>query len=956
MTEPATRLRKDVFVFEPFRLYVAERALMKNDEPLAVGGRALDLLIALLERAGEVVSQKDLLARAWPNLIVDEANLRVNIAGLRKLFDPVGTGQRYIATVSGRGYCFVAPVQRWTDDVFPEAGAAPVRMKNSCLPAPLTRMVGRDETVLKLSAELMKHRFLSIVGPGGVGKTTVAIAVAHAALERIGETTCFVDMSSLADPASLPSTIGSSFGCAIQPRDPTSSLITFLRGRAALLVIDNCETAIDAAGDLAERLHRHVERAHIITTSREALRADGERVHILNSLHSPPDRPDLTTNDILCYPAAQLFVERASAAGLKTPLTDPDAPTVGRICRRLDGIPLALELAASRAGSLGLRATADLLENGFALAWKGRRTAVARHQTITTMLDWSYRILSELEKQVLCRVSVFVGDFSVGLAAALVLDANASRQAITEALAGLASKSLLAAEDDDGETRYHLLEITRSYAAAKLEQRGDAHSTHRKHAMIFCELLWRRVGLRSVFDSESSDLLGFGGHVGNIRAALGWALSDRGDPALGPQLAAMAAPLLIRYSLFDECRRSCQRALAVLPHQEEGQRLEMVLQAALSYTSMFTKGNSGEVQAALQRGLAIAVNLGDSAHQLQFLAGLNAFLYRTGDFRGSLAVARQARATAKSSKIAAGVVAAEWMLGVAYHCVGNQYAAEHHCQKGMAHSIELAVHDPILFGYDHRVRALVGLAGTLWLRGYASRALRTAAQAIREAETKSEPISLCMSLYTAQVFLRAGDVQRARDLSDRLVDCATQHGLDPFRSIGMAFRGEVAVHKGELETGTELLRQALVSLHSEEHEILHTIFSGALAQGLRLQQRLDEALAIVDGAIDRANGSGGAVELAELLRLKAEIVAARKQSDRGWALDLIDRSLDTGKEQGALAYQLRSAITLARFQGQHGCDRRAQNVLASIYTQFTEGFETPDLQTARAILASHNIS
>ncbi|WP_407158312.1 ATP-binding protein [Bradyrhizobium sp. STM 3557] len=951
MSEPAIWRRTEVFVFGPFQLRVAARILTKDGEPLVVGGRALDLLIALLERAGEVVSQKDLLARVWPNVVVDVTNLRVNIAALRKILDAAGgDGQRYIASVSGRGYSFVAPVQRWSDDVFRHVGQASTKTNNNRIPPRLARMVGRDDTVLTLLAKLMTHRFLSIVGAGGVGKTTVAIAVAYAALEHIGETTCFVDMSSLADPTSLPITFGATFGYTPQPRDPISSLITFLRGKAALLVIDNCETAINAAADLAERLHRDVTRTYILVTSREALHADGEHVHILNSLDCPPDKSDLTTADILRYPAAQLFLERASAAGLRTPLPDPDAPTVGRICRRLDGIPLALELAAGRIGALGVRGTADLLDNKFALTWKGRRTALARHQTITTMLDWSYRLLSEIEKTMLCRVSVFVGDFTVALAVALSLDTNEGRQAITESLAGLAAKSLLSANDGDGQTRYHLLETTRAYAAVKLEERGEAQDTQRAHAIMFCELLRCRIGLRSVFDSLSSDLSGYDGHIGNIRAALGWALSDRGDPSLGAQLAAMAAPLLIRLSFFDECRRTCQRALALLPSHERGQRLEMLLQGALSYTSMFTTGNSEDVQASLKRGLAIAVDLEDRAQQLHFLAGLNAFLYRTGDFRGSLAVARWASDAAKHSNIAAGLVAAEWMLGVAYHCVGDQKAAERHCQTGMARSIELAVHDALLFGYDHRVRALVGLAGTLWLRGYASRALRTAEQAIREAEARNHPISLCISLYTAQVFLRAGALQRSRDLSNRLIECATQSGLDPFRFIGMAFKGELAVHNGELDTGTELLRQSLVSLQSEEHEMLYTIFSGALAEGLKRQRRLDEALATVDRAIDRASGSGGAVELAELLRLKAEVTAARTQSDLGSALDLIDLSLETAQQQGALAYQLRSATTLVHLQSRNGTENRAKEILAAVLGKFTEGFETPDLQAASAIL------
>jgi predicted ATPase/DNA-binding winged helix-turn-helix (wHTH) protein len=947
LNESATQA-KDVFVFGPYQLNITDRVLRKGEEPLSIGGRAMDLLVVLLESAGEVVSKKELLSKAWPNATVDPANLRVHVAALRRAFDPGGDGLRYIANVSGRGYCFVAPVQRSADDPRLRFGAHSMASSIGQLPTRRIRMVGRDETVDQLCAELKSRRFVTVVGAGGVGKTTVAIAAAHAFASHVHGSIGFVDLSSLADPTSLPSIVGSTFGCPLQSQDPSSALVTFLREKSLLLVLDNCESARDAAAEIAERIHRHVARAHIIATSREALRAAGEHVHILNSLDCPPNSPNLTANEIQGYPAAQLFLERAAAAGLKTPLRDPDAADVARICRQLDGIPLALELAASRVGSLGLLGTADHLDSSFAFVWKGRRTGIARHQTIATMLDWSYRLLSEPEKAILCRASVFVADFTNELAAAVSMEAHESRQTINDALAGLVAKSLISASACDGETRYHFLEITRAYAAIKLNERGESNDVRRRHAVIFEDLLEQHTGPRSVFDPRSFPAQYI--HVGDIRAALVWALSERGNPDIGVRLAALAAPLLIQLSLFDECRRSCRSALALLPKVERGQRIEMVLQEAVSYTSMFTRGNSSEVLASLQRGLTIAADLNESTQQLHFLAGLNTFLYRTGDFHGALAVARQAIQVATVSKIPTGLVMAEWMLGVAYHCVGNQDAAERHCQQGFANSIDLSEQDPAFFGYDHRVRALVGMAGTLWLRGYANRAISIAEQAIREAEVRNQPISLCISLYTAQVFLRAGLVERAAELSERLTEYATQYGLGPFRSVGLAFQGELALQKGQLSAGVELLRHALSSLQSEQHNILHTVFSGALAEGLRRLRHLDEALLTIDQAIGLATGSGAAVELSELLRVKAKIMAAITPADPPSAIKAIQHSLEVGRQQAALAYQLRSAVTFARLESKQTNDYGAMAILGSIYEQFTEGFETPDLRAARIIL------
>jgi ATP/maltotriose-dependent transcriptional regulator MalT len=290
------------------------------------------------------------------------------------------------------------------------------------------------------------------------------------------------------------------------------------------------------------------------------------------------------------------------------------------------------------------------------------------------------------------------------------------------------------------------------------------------------------------------------------------------------------------------------------------------------------------------------------------------------------------------------------MLGIAHHCVGNQADAERHCQDGMIRAVELAVFNPKFFGYDHRIRALVGLAGALWLRGYANRALRTAQQAIDEAAIRDRPVSVCMSLYTAQVFFRAGSVERARELAERLIEYAARFAMDPFRAVGTALKAELAIASGEVEAGIGLLRQALGTLHSEQHNVLYTVFTGALAEGLRKAGRSDEALMVVKGAIDQAISSGAALELAELLRLKAEVLSVGTQVNRAAAVDVLNESLRVASEQTALAYQLRSATTLARLLSDDGQRRRAREILAPIYDRFTEGFETPDLRAAYAVL------
>jgi predicted ATPase/DNA-binding winged helix-turn-helix (wHTH) protein len=938
----------NVASFGPFRLFAAERLLEKADQPLQLGGRALDILITLVERAGEVVTRKELISRVWPDVIVEEANLRVHVAGLRKALGDGHNGARYVANVPGRGYCFVAPVTR---SALPRSlpQARPVathRLRK--LPARLTRMVGRDDTVRALSALLMTRRFVSIVGPGGMGKTTVAVSIAHALIDDFEDAVFFVDLGALTDPSLVPTAVASALGFMVQAQDPFLSLLAFLGERRVLLLLDNCEHVIDAAAALAEPVVREAPQAHILATSREALRVEGEHVHLLYPLDGPLDDVGLTAAEALRFPAVQLFMERAAASGNRSELSDADAPIVARICRRLDGIALAIELAAGRVSTHGIRGTAELLDNRFKLLWQGRRTALPRHQTLNAMLDWSYNLLGARDKLVLCRLSVFVGVFTLK-AALSVARTEANGAEVADAVASLVAKSLISTTAVGESTYYRLLDTTRDYAAGKLAERGEADNIARHHAIYYSNYLAHDEIIQSTFGEH--DLSGYAPHIGNVRAALEWAFSDHGDITVGVELATWAAPLFVGLSLLDECRSWCEQALAGLDDTGRGTRREMILEEALALSSMFTKGNGDEVRAAIERGLALAETFEDRDHQLQLLAGLNIFLTRIGDFRGALTVAEQGAAVARAAQNTAGPVMTDWMLGVSHHLVGNQAAAQRHCEGGMANAVELGQLNTNFFGYDHRIRALVALARALWLRGFSEQALRTAQQAIDEAARRDHPVSVCISLiYAAPVFLWRGDLGQAADFIERLIAYAGRYSLAPYRAVGMALRGELAVTRDQAGAGLILLRNALETLHTERHNILATVFASALAEGLRKTGQFDEALITINAAVARAASCGATFDMAELLRIKGQILAAMPRPDRTSAADCLMQSLAVAREQSALAWELRSATALARLLSANGQRDQARDTLAPVYDRFTEGFETADLRIARRLI------
>jgi predicted ATPase/DNA-binding winged helix-turn-helix (wHTH) protein len=482
--------RKNFISFGPFRFFATQRLLEKDGVPLNLGSRALDLLSALIERATEVVSKRELMARVWPDLIVEEGSLRFHIASLRKVLGDGHSGVRYVTNVAGRGYCFVAPIGR--SAATPTLVESCVADRTAKLPALLLRMVGRDETVQAVSEQLLGQRFVTIVGPGGIGKTTVSVSVAHAKFSEFGGATYFVDLGALDDPSLVPRAIASTLGLPVDSDSPIQDLLSFVRDQRMLLVLDNCEHVIETAAPVAESIFNEAPQVHILATSRESLRVEGEQVYRLPPLRCPPEAAvGLTAAEAMSFPAVRLFVERVTASGVPFVLSDADAPIVAELCRRLDGIALALELAASRVAALGVRGTAALLDNQSMLLWQGRRTAPPRHQTLGATFDWSHNLLSDFERVVLRRLAVFVGTFSLEAARSVAAGNPVDGGQVVEAVPSLVAKSLVATEIGATSARYRLLDTTRAYALGKLIRSGEAAAVSLRHATYYRELFER---------------------------------------------------------------------------------------------------------------------------------------------------------------------------------------------------------------------------------------------------------------------------------------------------------------------------------------------------------------------------------------------------------------------------------------------------------------------------------
>ncbi|MGF6109166.1 ATP-binding protein [Pseudomonas frederiksbergensis] len=463
-----------VLRFGPYAFHMSQRLILEGDRPLRMGGRALDILQVLVERAGHVVSKDELIARVWPTSVVEEINLRVHIAALRRALGDGQNGQRYIVNIPQCGYSFIAPVQRGTP-VFIDSAHKPQHN----LPARLTSITGRDSIVGSVVRQLPVRRFMTLIGPAGIGKTTVALRVAELLLQHYRDGVWMVDLSAVDDPSQvvnhLMNTLHADAG---------------LTSLHALLVLDNCEHVLERCRTLIDDLLTTAPRLSILTTSREPLQAQGETVLRVPPLMVPPASALYSVSEAMGYSAVQLFVSRARARQQGFTLREQDLKAVRDICRRLDGLPLAIELAAAQIDALALVGLQAQLDNCFQLLTQGRRTAVPRHQTLKAALDWSYERLSPLEQMVLQHLAVFKMAFTLDAAIGVISCAVLPPMHLLAMVERLAGKSLLSVEQVNGTARYRFLNTTRSYALEKLETSGHLPALELSHAHYNSRARW----------------------------------------------------------------------------------------------------------------------------------------------------------------------------------------------------------------------------------------------------------------------------------------------------------------------------------------------------------------------------------------------------------------------------------------------------------------------------------
>jgi predicted ATPase/DNA-binding winged helix-turn-helix (wHTH) protein len=926
--------------FGPFCLFPAQKLLLEADAPVRLGSRAFDILAALVENAGELVSKDDLIARVWPSTFVDENTLRVHISSLRRALGDGQPGRRYLASVPGRGYRFVAPITR-SESELPYVDNRAIMAGRHNLPLSQSRVVGRADVIATLQDQLPKWRFISIVGEGGIGKTTVALAVAEALLATYEDGVWLVDLAPVDDPSLVSIAAGSALGLTVDAED--SRLADFVRDKHMLIVLDSCEHVVEAAALLAEQLMAAAPGVHVLATSREPLRAEGERVHRLSPLERPEAWSVLTAAEALAFPSIQLFVERAAEILDGFELSDADAPFVADICRKLGGMALAIEFAAARVDAFGIRQLSVLLDDRFRILKCTRRTGQPRHQSLAATLDWSYEFLPEAERVVLRRVSVFAGSFTLESAVAVAADNGTD---VVEAVANLVAKSLITADVSGPMVQYRLLDTTRAYAMQKLIEAGDSETYTRRHAQHHFDWFRRAEAEWAMRPHSAQWLKDNGRGVDDVRNALNWAFSPDGDPAFGVALTVTSIRLWLELALVHECRAHVERALAAQALQPvRDKHAELKLRLTRGLVLPHTTRALARHEGSYAETLALAERLDDRESQLEALYHWSVYCVYVGNFREALAHGQRHCALADSSGLDHMSVMGHLIVGSALWHLGDY--------EGALRRIEPIVNQPaapqrMLSGF--RPMALIVYSNLLWLRGFQDQAVRCAQQALAEVLATSVSLMILDVLKNAAcpIALLAGDLAEAERSVAMLLDYSAKPGLTIYTMMGRCFQGRLLLARGD-PGGLQILRAALERLRETGFALSYAISLGALAEELAAAGQLAEAHRAIDEALELSDRNEELWCGPELQRIKGELLRLDGSANGdGAAEDCFLQALDWARRQGALSWELRAAMSLARLWRRRGRSAEADELLRAVHGRFTEGFDTVDLRAAAA--------
>jgi len=918
--------------FGAFTLWETQRRIERRGHAVRLGSRAFDLLLYLLKRPGELVGKDELLAAVWAGLVVEDGSVRVHMSLLRKALGKPASDdgcKEWITTIPQRGYRFNGKVAVEQPEGA-QSGAASSTKLFTRLPVRFTELVGRDADVDKVVEAFDHHRLVTIVGPGGIGKTSVAIAAAGRSRNlKPGAEVAFADLAPLISADHVVGAIARSVGVAADLSDPIDVITQQLAGSDAGLLIDNCEHVIDSLASPIIRLLTAIPGLRILATSREPLRVPGEYVLRLAPLAIPAEGR-LTLAQALECPSVKLLVERAKDAGARI-FSESDSAALAKLSRQLDGIPLAIELVAAR---LGVQSVHDLtLRLEERLLSLGNRAAVERHRSLAAALDWSIALLSDAELRTFRRLSLFRGRFDVDSAIS-VSAIDMEPDAVFDALISLANKSLVSFDGNDRIAPYRLLDITRSHAAALLAESGERPALEVRYARLVLDRM--KTAAAELSTLARQDWNDHYAHcLNDVRFALKICLVDQPDPKTAVELLMASSPLWFILSQVVEYCDSVEEALVLVekqpaPDAEAVAALLTKLIIVLPHTEL-----DPNLDAACER--AIAGAQASQSHLLELQARWGQSMYNI--YRGHYAAAlRQSEALLE--------VVRSWPADPAflhmalrmkayadYYC-GDFRAARQHCMESFRISRTLKRTRVHMVGVEPTVSALALLSLVLWIRGEYARAMRTARNAIRRAESIGHAVSLCVALYGGcAVALWSGELKLAGTWVTMMKGEARRTGLVRWLHYAEWFAQGLKLSLAEdADTYAREVSDPLSTYDATRQEMLVTFCTGL----------------VDDTMIARVAAGEGLWSAAEVWR-----AVGKRNEQRGMLEDAeqsYQRALDTSREQGAKAWEQRAALSLASLWSRQGRAQQALRLLDETFGRAgVESVGNPAIAQAEAL-------
>jgi predicted ATPase/DNA-binding winged helix-turn-helix (wHTH) protein len=932
--------------FGPFEFSSRDRVLRREGLQLPLGSRALDILAYLVERPGQVIPKKELMDHVWPDVSVEEGSLRVHVAAIRKALRDGQVGNRYIANIKGRGYCFVGSVVRAEDG---EDGGSDSPNSRGRLPTRPRMLIGREAAVRSLRDLLSVHRVVTLTGPGGIGKSSLAIEVGRGISGEFRGGVRLVELASLADDDLVPSAVASVLGLKPMGGAISAEAVARAIGNAnLLLILDNCEHVVNAAVELAEAVVRFCPRVSVLATSREVLRVDGEQIYRVPALAIPEAGED-EPERVLCCEAAELLLLRTRALDPAFASAIDDIPSIAAICRQLDGIPLAIEFAAARAATLGFRAVAAGLGDRFGFLTNGRRTALPRHQTLRAALDWSYKLLSSDEQRMLYHLAIFPGGFTFEAAEAVgapeaVFDATMDR------ISSLVAKSLLTADEGASVPCWRLLETIRVYALQKLAESGEYPATASRHAEYV-----RAIIVPSTVEPilTVNDLTRQGQELDNVRAALDWLFSPGGDVALGAELVAAFAPVWVHLLLVGECRRRAEQVLGMAGSDLQLSRaLKFRFATALGEALTFTLGPIQRTREVIFEARQLSVGFDDTEVHLQLLWSQWSMEHIMGEYGASSVTAHLFAECARRHGDDALMLVGDRLRGTSMMRMGELNDARHCLERVVNHYIAPSTgRHALLFRFDHRILGRAYLARVLALQGFLNRATQETLLSLEEARA-ADKLTFCAMLHygVLPVALMTGDHAMADEAVATISDLATAIDAGLWKIVASCCKGKMLIARGRFSEGSALLREALDQCERDGWRSVNVEFLGDLARGLAGLERFDEAVAALDRALARAESGGGRWCKAELIRTKGEVLLQQGPGNEALAEDRFLAAMEFARRQGAIFWELRAALSAARLRVSQKNRAGAAGILEPVYNRFSEGFGTADMLAAKQLL------